>query len=529
MRIPISDLGAAGMIADPAPTKLPLQAFSELRNARVHNDAIESCLGEELAFTAFIESARFMLPVPLEGSIAWLYTGLTNAYARIGTSQTVVTRTPSYTSPESGWSGCLLNGLAILNNPFDIPQVWLNPGASVPLVNLPNWPATWRAGVLRSFRNYLVALDVTKNGVRDPHLVLWSHPADPRSVPVSWDISDPTRDAGEFPLAETEGFIVDSKPLKGANLIYKEDGVFLMQFIGGNFVFSLQKTLSEVNILAKNCIVTIGKRGDRHVVLGQEGLYVHDGATSENVLTSRMRKYFTNKLNPARYERSFLLHNRAFTEVWACFPADNSDWCNQALIWNYTTNSFSVRDLPNLTCGAVGQLSTPAIGSGGDTWAEDANSWDSDSTTWDERTFNPITQRILGADASQNIFQLDRGNKQFGVDGVQVTVVREGLTLTGKSYPDGKPIYDTDTVKLLKEVWLRVEGTTGQQLLIEVGAQEAPDKPVRWKGPYPYTIGVTKKLNPLISGKVLSIRIRSQGEFQWKLLGYDLEIEPVGA
>ena len=48
------------------------------------------------------------------------------------------------------------------------------------------------------------SLELIKRGAVDlPHTVLWSSLTDPGAVPDSYDVNDLTKEAGEFPLAET--------------------------------------------------------------------------------------------------------------------------------------------------------------------------------------------------------------------------------------------------------------------------------------------------------------------------------------
>src|SRR5258706_476813 len=79
------------------------------------------------------------------------------------------------------------------------------------------------AKIIRSFGPYLLALNVTKGANIYPHMVKWGHPADPGSVPSSWDETDETKDTGEKDLPDvTAGVIQDGLPLQGNFYVYKE-------------------------------------------------------------------------------------------------------------------------------------------------------------------------------------------------------------------------------------------------------------------------------------------------------------------
>ena len=86
----------------------------------------------------------------------------------------------------------VFGGIPILNDGFDVPQAWIGAySTALKLVDLPNWPSGMRAEVLRNFGSYLVAFNITDplttsadGGHIFPHLVQWSNPAEPGTVPT---------------------------------------------------------------------------------------------------------------------------------------------------------------------------------------------------------------------------------------------------------------------------------------------------------------------------------------------------------
>ena len=121
----------------------------------------------------------------------------------------------------------------------------------------------------------MVAMDVTKSGIRDKRLVKWSHPAPAGSFPTSWDETDTTKDTGEVHLGETEGAILDSLTLRDVNLIYKDDSIHGMQHVGGIGIFRFFQIFGEYGALGKNCVVQF--EAGKHLVFGRDDVFVHDG------------------------------------------------------------------------------------------------------------------------------------------------------------------------------------------------------------------------------------------------------------
>src|SRR5258705_4606261 len=207
--IEINDLGNYGIIKDVEPYMLPPEAFSGGLNTRIKDGGVERILGHTQVFGTPTIAPHFAMPVSNSATTYWLYMGLAKAYVFDGTNHINITRQTAgvdvdYTGSETREiNGTLLGGVPILNNGVDRPQFWsaaLSTG--VKMDNLTNWPVNDRAKLFRAFGPNLVAFNVTRAGSTFPHMVLWSHPADPGSVPSSWDVTDPTKDAGQTDLAD---------------------------------------------------------------------------------------------------------------------------------------------------------------------------------------------------------------------------------------------------------------------------------------------------------------------------------------
>ena len=204
--------GGVGLVLDIEPSELPVNAWSDVKNVRFYAKSVQLMQGDQELVTT-TEQIEYGLPVQSEAGVgaSWLLASDTKAWALSG--QTVTDVTPTAVTGISGsylnWSGGTLGTLAFLCNGMQKPWVWLDNNPGTPMVELPNWPANTQAKCLRSFKQYMVALNISKVGGTYPAMVKWSHPADPGTVPSSWDEADPTKDAGEFPLSETPGACVD--------------------------------------------------------------------------------------------------------------------------------------------------------------------------------------------------------------------------------------------------------------------------------------------------------------------------------
>lgn len=530
MRIPITGLSSLGMLADNSPHELPLGAFNYLKNMRVQDGALETIEGHSSAYTPPSVPPIFLFPYAGAMSFSWLYASAAKAYALVGGLHYNITRQTLGADVDylgAGWSGSNLGGIPILNNGVDEPQMWLPPASGTRLQALSNWPAGYAAKVVRPFKNHLIALNVTKGVTENPHLVLWSHPADSGTVPSSWDVTDPTKDAGEQPLTDTGGALVDCAALGSSNIIYKEDSAYRMQYIGGGGIFRFDLISTEVGLLTADAMTAFDLRGPKHVLLTADDVVIFDGNSFQSLLTKRMRKWLFNTLNADDLSRTRVRHNPQKSEIWICFCSDNSGKLEIALIWNYVDNTFTTRDLPEITAIESGVFEL--TGTATDTWSADATPWSGDALAWGNRPYNPALRKLFAAtdEGSGAWWGFDQ-DTSFDGAAIPVIAERTGLTVVGMSR-EGVPIQDSETMKLLTEVWPRIQSTDPQDIEIYIGAQMERDGGTTWHGPFLFNPWADKKINVLISAKILSIRFVSNSTIKWKLYGYDLEIKPIGS
>jgi hypothetical protein len=384
-----------------------------------------------------------------------------------------------------------------------------------------------------------VALDITKGASRYPQLVKWSHPADPGSLPTSWDPINTAKDAGEYPLLDAAGDLMDQLVLRNQNIIYTTDDVWAMTFIGGGSVFRFDRLFSEQGALYTGCVAGFKKGGEFHAVLSGDDVYVHNGQSPKSIITPQMRRWFFQQIDPNYYQRSFVVANPVFSEVWVCVPQLGAEQPTLALVWNWESNTIGFRDLLQATSDTdtrttAGTQGVPCINAGllddtsAEPWSGDSASWDSDTTVWDSRTSNPATQRLFMGDrsAGKRTFLLDSG-ATHDTASFAWQLERVGLAILGQDR-QGNPKVDTEKIKLVTEVWLRVEASAGTQITVAVGTQMRPEEGVTWSADYTFTVGTDQFVPVYHSGRYISVRFTYTGTAAARLLAYELTIEDVG-
>jgi hypothetical protein len=517
VRVP--NCGSAGVIRDLSKHELPLHAWTDANNVRFLDGYAQQFLGHGSAYGTPQIIPYHVLPVTVGSVRYWLYAGAQKIYATTisggSAVHTNLTRQTAgvdvnYTGVPNQWTSTLLSGIPIFNagNTIDPPQRWdLN--IANRMVTLDNWPANTYCKALRTYRNFLVALNVTKAGNNFPFMVKWSSPADPGSVPSTWDPNDATQDAGETDLAESQGAIIDGLQLRDSFMIYKEDSVWRMTYTGGQFVFAFQKVLGISGALNRNCIVDID---GYHVVLTGSDVIVHDGQNANSILDKQARRALFQDFDVNAIDRAFVFKNPFLNEVFICYPQAGNSIPNKALVWNYKDRTVSYRDLPNTHHANFG----PVDGSLGDTWDSDSDPWNSDLTLWNGPDFTPNTTRVLMASENQRLYLLDTS---ASYDGVKPTWYLERV---GLSF--GTP----ETRKLVRGIRLRVTGAVGDTIMVKIGSSDDPYTDPTYSSAITHIIGTTVSCDTFVSGRYIAVRIESGSAYFARLDSYDLDIVEEG-
>lgn len=503
----IPQVGQYGVNRDLSAHELPINVWTDAKNVRFLDGMVVASPGYTSIYNPPSVVPYHVLPVNVSGSRYWLYAGSGKVYCVNGSTHTNITRASGgdYTAVPNSWTSCSLSGIPILNagNTVDPPQSWgLNPAS--PLTALANWPASTYCASLRSYKQYLVALNVTKSATNYPYMVKWSHPADPGAVPVSWDQTDTTKDAGEYDLAMGGDIVVDGLSLRGSFMVYKQQSIWRMDYIGGVYVMSFTPVLGTSGSLARNCIAELD--GQHFVVTGQD-IIVHDGQSAASILDKQSRRYFFANLDSDNYGRTHVVKNPFFNEVLVCYPEAGQAAPNMALVYNYVDKSVSFREIPATYHGNTGLVESGLTG----TWASDSASWASDTTLWNQVDYTPDAARVVLASSTQKLDLLDASAT---ADGTTQTVYleRRGMVF-------GAP----DRRKLIRGIRPRISGATGETVIIKVGYADTPyDDPVYIA--MTYVIGQDVAANCLVDGRYIAIRFESGTAMQWRLDSYDVDV-----
>jgi hypothetical protein len=512
----LNNIGEIGVITDVHPQELPDGAFSSVSNVRFADQAVQKIEGHSQVFGTPSITPIWLLPVQTPANAYWVYPGTDKVYTTDGSSHFNITRQTAavdvdYSATlDLNWNGGVIGGIPILNNGVDDPQMWTPVQTSQRLQSL-TWDGsnTWedkvyKASVIRPYRDFLVALDVTKAGTRNTRLVMWSTSAVSGTVPHTWDKDDQTEDAGEFELSQSNGDCIDQAVLRDINIIYKDDSIWAMQYIGGQDIFRFYQIFGDVGILSRRCAKEFN---GKHFVITNGDVIIHDGIQKQSVAEGKIRDAIFASIDTTNYQRTFVVPNYAKSEMWVCIPSSGATSPDHAHIWNWDTETWSERILPNSPHIAYGIINDSAAPTN---WDADTQVWNDDTTVWDAKTFNPTDRKLLMA--ATNLYELDNTTQFAGVD-FAATAERTGLHFG-----------ETDKIKYINAIWFRTSGTG--TFTLTLGYQMVPNEPITWGSSSTYTLGTSKKINTRISGRYIAYRIQSTSDANWKVnnIGFDIKL-----
>lgn len=522
----VDNIGVTGIITDIPGYELPPEAWTAGQNIRFRDNKVQKFLGHSTVFGTPSIAPLWLLPVYAPTAAFWLYPGTAKVYATDMATHANITRQTASVDVDYAatgdvkWNGGVLNGIAILNNGVDAPQMWSPPALGTKLVQLTNWPASTTAQVIRTaFQYFLLALDVTESSTRYPQVLRWSHPAAPGAVPSSWDYTDVTKDAGRTPVADTPGFLLDFAMLGQQGILYKEDSTYSVQYVGGRSIFSIAPLFSDLGLLARECAKAF--RG-MHFMVTPDDIVIHNGREPKSILTGRQKAALFSRIDATFKPRCFVLPNYGRSEMWFCYPESGQTQPNRALVWNWDSGTLGDRQLGGqIAFGTFGVVNPTALSQ---VWDSDAAAWDTDSTAWDARLYDPTISSILLARNDTPLLLYPDQTNQFSGTSFISYVERDGLSIVGRDRA-GNPKDEPNVIKYVKRILPRI---IGGPVDVYVGSQMVQDGLVTWTGPFTFDPATTIEILCNVVGRFICVKFQSTGNVAWELTGYELDMDIVG-
>ncbi|WP_444939405.1 hypothetical protein [Microbulbifer sp. JMSA002] len=505
---PIRQLGERGINVDTPPFELPVNEFSAGKNVRFANGAAQTMPSPKI-LEPLAEAPVWGAGWVSDGVPQLAYASQTELYIR--ENETFVKRTNSTDfstgySPSENWQSLVWGESVIFNNGVDVPQI--REPTDTEFKALPNWPSNLRAKLLSGYKNFMVALGITEDGVNYPNTVRWSTEAEPGQVPWTWDVVDLSGLAGANPVDSGASELVDCLPLGGANIIYSQEATYLMQFVGGQYVFAFDKLLDQ-GILCRDAVAAFDKF---HFVIGSTEIFVHDGSSTRPVAHRRANKTFYNEVGDRTKVRCVANHKTK--EVWTYYTTGAGN-ANRAMVYNWLDNTFTFVDVPGVACAVFAPKQGEIV-----TWEELTQSWADLTQSWGEfadTAFYPVMYYFSSDGAAHTLQEADFLSTASTTQSVYLE--RTGIDL------DQLLKAPTKQWKLIRQIVPQIHGTG--KVRITVGGASTAMGDVHWRQPREFDVAKGLKVDVRLKARYLAIKIQSVDAGFWRLTGWDLDLIPV--
>lgn len=563
-RLSINNIGTKGLNTDLAPWDLPPEFLTNAFNFKIGLNSVFSTGGyADWAAPSSGFNAGFLLSGGNNSQNYWLVAGRTAVNSFDGATFTDVSSVAGYgglgVNDELKWTGCILGGIPLLNNPQSHPEYWspASPGQVLqPLMwdSVNTWSAQGvRCNVLRAHKTFLFALNIF-DVVEQPDTYRWSHPADANGLPPSWDETDTSYIAGVASLGEDSGGIIDGLTLRDSFIIYSRNSIDVLDYTGGEFIWRRRKLSKTIGLLNTNCVV---EANGFHYFMTNSDIMKTDGTTIQSIIHGTVKDKYLDELDFTRFRQCFVMHNINKKEIWFCIPSGGTDYASKAYTYNWQENTWAIRDLPNCAYAAFGILYAGVVGPagyGGDgygdnsgapagatpTWANWAGTWENQSGTWNSGAYGLGTTTTLpdgtpdpGGTPYQYNLQTEFADSPVcvlnGDSSLKVLEPTSGLTSGSRSTLLERtdfPLDGLQQITTITEVYPKIRGIS--PVTIQFGSQKRPGGSITWKPSQTFTPGTDRKLNIRSTGSLHTWRITSSGITDWELSGMDIVYERNG-
>ena len=531
-RMRIDKLGSIGLNTDVQPYLLPPQAWTKMINCQTQDGELRSAVGERKLFdlqirplyhTAFRSIAGVQYVIVSDGANV-------HAYTMDGSVEDI---TPEETGTPAPWSEGFvtftnMNGVLVVNSWTDGPFYWAGPGSK--LVPLPGWNSTWKCREMVSHRYNLVALNMTEDGEVYPHKVRWSSAAAEGDIPNEWEpLAE--NDAGFDLVGETTGHIVGARLVRDSLFVVKEDAVYDMRWIGGEYVMQLTRLMgAKTGTRLQRGFVGIG---GALAIFTTADLLAFDGQQTTSMVDMRVRAGMYANLSTDEWELAQLFYAVTASTLIVAIVDAGYQHLSRAFTFNLEENTWGVRQLHNsygfdnalietrdgmptwdqMGPGVPYNIPAPVWVQGG-TWDDQTNG------SWNQGVYRPSTPDIIVYESSADdttwwvsVLAISTGNH----DGTPKYCSAERIAI---------PIGDASKPYMVTEVWPELRGES--QVNLWIGAQDAPNGAVRWEGPFPFTPTQGVHITPRVTGRFLAFRIESESLGDWALGAYSVQFETAG-
>lgn len=565
--IDIGKLDRGGVNVDTPSYRLSPNTFNDVLNVDFENGAIVPAVGELGVFVGVEGNPVHLEEVEGPGGVYnFVYFLTDRAFVWSGGAFHEISNLEGMggSSELNRWNGGFFHGWWIWTNGGGVPQKW-DPHTPLSLMqNLDNWPSSVRIRFIRPYLNFLVGFSYTSVDLGfSKQTVYWSASTDPGTLP-SWDLTDPTKNAGVYSLTADSDPIEGAAELRGEMFIYKRSSIWVMRYIGGTFVMNFALRFSERGLLNSRCVVALE---GLHFCIDRAGFYFHNGVSITSVGEGVVWEYFSNQFSEETLFSIFIEYEEAKNRLWIFYSTINSIFADRVLIYDMKNQTWTFRSVQQASCAVRGAMKKVGASAPWDhfqeVWSDDVLTWGADSsvwedpvswdnvtevTTWNDEATGGVQRSIQYAsaiDPANNVFDPETGittsdevqwagSTQYppiwhvGKTGarIQGVVQRIGFCVLEQD-ASGAFFVDQTVYKHLTEFYLEV---ANGPIEVRLGTHSSTSSPVIWGEWLTFDPALDLKLDVHFTDKYLAFEIRGKenNPIKWMVSGVSLNVQNGG-
>lgn len=528
--LPIRGLGSVGVVTDVDPYNLPISGFTRAKNVRFNEGKVTAGpiyrkVSDAVSWTPMFS---YGLTSP-SGYDTVLVVDDTLTIREFSNGAFSTVYTGSTQSPSTELTATTLADVTYINRSDTAPLHRASGGTN--FSTLPNWPSGYLTNSLRSYGDFLLALGTVENGVTYPNRVRFSDPALANSVPSTWDETDLTASAGFNDIVQMKTPIIDGATLGSNFLVYSSDQVWLVEFVGGTFIFNFRKIFDDAGVINKNCIAEVE---GKHYVFDQDDIYVTDGNTRQSICDGRVRNFIFSGIDFSKSDRCFVMHNSDLEEIYFCYHTGDDmavytdgDACNRAAVYNYKEDLWTFQDIPNVVSGAVANVNTVlTYATVNQTYATVGGSYHDQESQFGRHIL--LLSDVGGGVTEKRLYGLDlvdEGSLAAEIDtsiSQPVFLERQGIDLDEQGIP-------LSGYKVITKVIPQVSTPNPDGSFdFTFGASAIPTSDPNYGSPNTFDALSDYKVDTRISGRYLSYKLTSDALKDFAFSGMDVEVTVTG-
>lgn len=357
-----------------------------------------------------------------------------------------------------------------------------------------------RAKCIENYKGFMFVANTEEDGTVYPTRLRWSQWQNPR---LWHNNTDSSGMAGYVDCDDTTGAIMAIKKLGDYLFIYKEDGILVLSYVGGDTVFEKSVVTTQASLIAPNAIVELPHA---NIFVGTDNIYYFDGSTVTPI-GDPIKDFFFGKMSPAKALNTYGYYNQESGDIIFIFDSILSSEENRdsAITYNINTKVWSMRDMRMTAAGQFSQVEDRIIDEVEVPSDEDNDMVDSSLYVKDKFT-------TACGDASGKLYRLEGYTDSRGdYEGYVVTKVHS--------------MDDPAHIKRLMRIQFHIETEGDYNLEVQVGTSWNPETQMTWTKKL--TMGLKAPKPPYVdvdlSARYFAVRFGTSGNAQpFKILGYTL-------